>query len=434
MKRKTTAFLLFFTWVMVAAAQSPLKLEDAIRKGLEHNYQILLVKKDSLLLSNDATAGNAGMLPSLTLNGSASGSSNNINQKFATGLEVNRTGVGSSATGANIALAWTLFDGFKMFATLDKLQEIEARGEMLVRQQMEETVAQIIAAYFNIARQQQLQRSLEDLIAIYEERVKIAETRLEAGNGSKADVLQAKIDLNEQKSNLLKQQTLVENGVSELNILLGNEAGTTLLVSEEFELKKGVTEGDAVNDMKQKSASFRLLESDIRIAGLQKKEALSLNYPRIGVQAGYAFNRNSSQAGFALLNQSNGLNYGVNFTWNLYGGGMARRGVEDARVMESMAKIRYEKLLKEQQEKLIQAGTSYRAAVALLSLESQTDSLAEENVSIMMERFALGQSTSLELKDAQNSLLNARIRLANARYDAKISETELLKIRGRLLE
>ena len=107
--------MLLFILPLMVTAQTPLTLEDAIRTGLLNNYQIRLVKNDSAINAKNATAGAAGMLPTLSMNGLATQSTNNLNQKFSTGLEVQRNGVGSGNINGNIALNWTLFDGFKMF-------------------------------------------------------------------------------------------------------------------------------------------------------------------------------------------------------------------------------------------------------------------------------------------------------------------------------
>jgi outer membrane protein TolC len=47
----------------------PLSLLDAIAEGLENNYSILLAHNSAQVSSNNATMGNAGMLPSVNMNG-----------------------------------------------------------------------------------------------------------------------------------------------------------------------------------------------------------------------------------------------------------------------------------------------------------------------------------------------------------------------------
>jgi outer membrane protein TolC len=52
---------------------------------------------------------------------------------------------------------------------------------------------------------------------------------------------------------------------------------------------------------------------------------------------------------------------------------------------------------------------------------------------IALERFRQGVSTYLELREAQKSLEDAYDRLIAARYNTKVSETELLRLKGAIV-
>ena len=69
-----------------------------------------------------------------------------------------------------------------------------------------------------------------------------------------------------------------------------------------------------------------------------------------------------------------------------------------------------------------------------LVLEEENIELARENVNIALERFKQGVSTFIELREAQKSLENAYNRLINARFNTKIAEIELLRLKGDLLK
>jgi len=58
--------------------------------------------------------------------------------------------------------------------------------------------------------------------------------------------------------------------------------------------------------------------------------------------------------------------------------------------------------------------------------------IARENVEIAMERYRLGILTPLELREAQKAYIDAESRLISALYQAKVAETNLLKLTGQL--
>jgi outer membrane protein TolC len=60
--------------------------------------------------------------------------------------------------------------------------------------------------------------------------------------------------------------------------------------------------------------------------------------------------------------------------------------------------------------------------------------LPKENVFISVERLRLGVATVLETRETQRSLEEAYNRLIAARYNTKVAETELLRLKGELVK
>jgi outer membrane protein TolC len=97
--------------------------------------------------------------------------------------------------------------------------------------------------------------------------------------------------------------------------------------------------------------------------------------------------------------------------------------------------IQYQQLFFENQRTLINTGISnayknYDYQKRALALEEENIQLAKENVAIALERFRQGVSTNLELREAQISLQDAYNRLIAARYNTKLSEIELQRLKG----
>jgi len=106
-----------------------------------------------------------------------------------------------------------------------------------------------------------------------------------------------------------------------------------------------------------------------------------------------------------------------------------------------IAKINHENRTyeREQQYKLIETRLSsnyenYRATIALIALEKENLELAKKVLDIAFERFRLANITPVELRESQKTLLDTETRLITAMFEAKIYETELLRLSGKLLE
>ena len=68
-----------------------------------------------------------------------------------------------------------------------------------------------------------------------------------------------------------------------------------------------------------------------------------------------------------------------------------------------------------------------------LALEEENILLAKENVSIVFQVYKLNSNTLIQLKEAEKSLQDAYTRLITARYNTKVAETELLRLKGDLV-
>jgi outer membrane protein TolC len=77
---------------------------------------------------------------------------------------------------------------------------------------------------------------------------------------------------------------------------------------------------------------------------------------------------------------------------------------------------------------------AYQNNLELTQLEVESLENAKLNYEIAMDRYQIGDLSGLELREAQNSLLEAEQRLLTAQYNTKLYEISLLQISGRVGE
>jgi outer membrane protein len=433
---KVVPLLLFILLIQapVVRGQEYISLQQAIEIALKNNYSIQISKNQDDIAKNDNSLGNAGMLPLVSIGAAGSVSNNNTQQHYASGLEVNKNGVTSNTFNAGPQVNWILFDGMKMFATHDKLKELQDMGDLNLKIMIENTVAKIISAYFDIARQKQLLNALNEAISIYQERLSIAETKSRIGNGSDADVLQAKVDLNEQKSAEMRQKVLISNSKTILNVLLSRDSYSVFDIKDSIVITYQPKFEELKSTVIKQNNSLLIAQKNVSVSNYALKEIGAQRYPILAVNAGYNFSRSENSAGFILLNQNLGYTAGFSINWNLFNGLNVNRQIRDAQLNSMNYELLFKDTRNQVESALLIAFTNFQNAIELLHLEEDNITLAKKNVEINLERFRLGYVTSLQLKDAQKSFLDAESRLVAARYDAKVSETELMRLNGALVK
>ncbi len=417
-----------------SSSQETLTLQSVIESALKNNYSVQISRNTSAIAHNEATIGNAGMLPIVGINGGESFSVNNTQQSLSTGAEINRKGAKSTNASLGAALNWTLFDGMKMFVTYDKLKILDQAGGLQLKQQMETTVIGVITAYFEIIRQQQLLSVLDTTIEISKEQVKISESKWQIGSASKMEYLQSTVDLNEQKSLRLSQLLALENAKSALNVLLARGSETTFEVDKTIAFQDNLKLEDFKTSTQSGNTSLAYLQKNLLASELSIKEIKSGFYPKLIGNAGYSYSRATNQASIINLNQNLGLNAGLTFNWTVFDGMNLRRRIKSAQLSLASQKLQLEDTRVQTESAVVVAYRKYTYSLAILKLEEANHKVAEESAMVALERFRTGTSNILELKSVQKALLDAQTRLVNTRYNTKLAETELMRLNGTLVK
>lgn len=414
-------------------AQEILTLDQAIKTGLEKNYEILIAKNNKEISKAQNNMGNAGMSPSVSLNGNMNLSSLNSYQEFSSGTTQDRKGASSSNLGASANLNWMVFDGMKMFAVKKRLSQNEELNAIELKQQMENTIYNIILSYYDISRIHILIKAQEQNLSIYDERKKIAELKLEIGSESKVDYLMIRSDESKVKSDLMQLQLQLINAKAKLNNLLIRTADIDFKTEDSIvtiyepsleELKKST----------EKNSSLMLSKQNELIINQTISEARSTNLPFVQLNGAYNFTRFESQAGFLFLNKQNGLSAGLTASWLIFNGGKNSKLVKERQI-----NLLNQKYLTEQTKLSIDALVyinyqSYITNKKILELEKQNLSDSKEVMNISLERYRIGKANFLETKETQKNLEDAQVRYINALYNVKKAETELLKANGSLVK
>lgn len=436
MTRRSVFALLVLVFVLpkIAAAQDLLTYEAAVAAALEQNYGILLAKQDSLSGALDVAFSNGAYLPRLNATIGTVWNNNNQRQEFSDGTVRERDGVKANNLTGALNLNWTLFDGMKMFITKDRIEETARLSELQIRAQVVATIAAVTNAYYDIVRQKQQLKAIEEQMSVSEERVKVADQKLLTGLGSKPELLQAKVDLNAQKARQLQQQVLIANLKGNLQQLAGMKLPTEFEVEETIPLRNDLTLEDLEAQAPQRNPSLLLAERNIGIAGLVLREMEADRYPTLSFNSAYNFNRLDNQTVVnpfqPLVSRSNGLNFGFTANVPILNNRLVRRNIEQAELDIKFLQLDYESRRTSVSTELRNAYRDFAYQQQALQLEEENIGLAKENVAIALERFRQGVSTYLELREAQKSLEDAYNRLIAARYNAKLAETTLLRLRG----
>ena len=434
MNNKYFLLFLFFIPVKIFSQDSLLTLQQAIEISLKNNYDIRIITNKKDQQENNNSIGNSGMLPNIDANASYTRSSNSLKQKYSNNLEVNRNASLSTNAVADLAATWTIFDGMKMFNTKEKLSELYMLSQDELKIQIENTLQELITAYYSIVKHQQLLKSLREEILFSQERVTISDRKMNNGSGSRLEWLQTKTDFNRQRSIEIELESNIDAERMNLNLLMGRKIETPFAVEDSVIITYKPMIEDLKKSVLDQNNQINYFKRNQRISQLELKEKQSLRFPVINLNAHYIYSKTTNEAGFTLLNQINGFNYGATATIPLFHGLNINRQIKNSKIDALNSDISFENMQSQINSDLLNAWRTFKKNFELLQIEEQNIGYAREVLSVSQERYRIGMSSVIEQQNVQRTFEEAMKRLAEARFNAKISETILRRLNGELVK
>ncbi|MFZ4058301.1 MAG: TolC family protein [Ferruginibacter sp.] len=433
MKKFSLLVIVSLIAATVVAQQPLLTLTDAVKIAIQNNYDILIAKNLVEAATINNNWGNAGALPTIALTANKTLASNNLQQNLSNGTIIKRDGASVNNLNAGVAVNWRFFDGMRMYATKNRLAELEKIGEINFTRMVNETAYDVISSYLNIVRLKQQVKATQEVIALNNERLKIATAKFKIGTSAKTDQLQAEVDLNEQKALLLGFENNISIEKSNLNTFLARAASTPFETADSIQLQiPGIDYTAIQQKLSTQNPQVLLAKSNLAVLMQTKKEINAQRLPSANLGANYNFLRNKNAAGFTLLNQSYGPSATIGLSIPIFNGGNVKRQLKVADIDIKNQQLANQQIQQQLNNTLNNAFLNYNNGKSLATLEQQNLLLVKENNLINLERFRLQSITSVELRQGQLNYASAQTRLINSLFQAKIAEAEMLLLAGEI--
>lgn len=424
--------LLVFGIAIPGNSQELLTVEDAVKIALENNYDIKIASNDLKIDQQNVSLANAGILPNLNAVVTENSSILDTKQTQQDGSIRELDGAKNMNLSYGVALNWTVFDGFRMFARYDQLKELQKLGDAELKLAIFTKVSDVISTYYDLAQQKQQLTALDTAIVISNLRVTTADNRYRIGKASKLEVLNAQVDLNTDTTTLLRQKELYANTKISLNELLARPVNTAFEIVEEIKIDESLLLPELMDLAEKQNPQLQTQIINKRVTELQARQIKANRYPIVSVSSGYNFTRSESSLGFAAHSTGNGLTYGINASMNIFNGGLQNRNEKIAKLQIENSQILIDQQLQTLRSQLSSFYQTYLTNLQLTKLEAKNEEIAKENMDITLAKFRIGTITPLEFRDAQLNYVNAKVRNSDAQYQAKVSEINLKELAGNL--
>ncbi len=388
------------------------------------------------IAKNNSSIFNSGFLPTIAASSGANYRRENQDVTFQdpTRPAVAIDGAETKSYNAALSLNYTIFDGLGRKYNYQQLKETYNLSEIQARETIENTYLQLFTVYFQIARLSENTSNFSEALTISKKRLERANYQYNYGQSTKLELLNAEVDVNNDSIAFITSKQQLNNAKRGLNIILGVDQAPNFEVETQVDFIKMMNFDDLLQKTMANNALLKQNEQNIAINEFNIKISKSQFLPRLGLNSSYGWNKSDNPATSFLAGATiTGLNAGLNLTWNLFDGGTTKTRIANAKIALDNQQILLEQQKITIQNNLKNTWENYQNQLFILNSQEKNVQTNQDNFNRTEERYKLGQVTSIEFRQAQINLINAKTAFNNAKFDAKLIEIQLLQLSGDIL-
>ncbi len=430
-------YIILLLFPNLLSAQNKLSLMDAIKIGLQENYDIQISSKNQKINQINNNWANAGALPTINLSAKKEEALSDQTKNPTSFMPYE---LRSEAINGTANVSWTLFNGFAIRANKAKLKNLEEISNNNATLTIENTIQGIILQYYNCILQKQRVELLQKVVSLAKNRLEYQQTKYDIGVSSKIDLLQIENAMLTDSSNLILQQLNYTNSVKNLNLTLGQDVEIEWVFTDEidteirlfnYENLKASTLADNTN-IKNQYYNIQLAKQDIRLS----KAAF---YPMISINSGASYNESTYDIGDLVNEMDNtgeSINYFANFSVNfrIFDGGKLYNTLRKVKVQKEINELQYEKVKKEVVFQLSLTNDKYNSRISAFSLNERAFKIAKTNYNLATDKQNRGTINSFMLRDIEIAYITSGINAQQSAYNLMESKIALLKITGGIIQ
>ncbi len=321
----------------------------------------------------------------------------------------------------NVSADMLIFDFGKTKAYADTAKRVYEARQADTRATINSIIYDIKVTYYNILFAQAQVKVYEDTVQDYELQLNQAWGFYNLGKKAKIDVVTAEYNLGKARLNLVKAQNILEVAYVQLSKIMGIPEYKNYELADELSLNRfNINVEDALKTAYDVRPELISAKKNVEAAQLNLR-AQKRNYtPDLGLSASF---------GYGVGNDYNvrSTQYGVGLKYNAFNIALVKKQVDEARAGYKKALADYDDA---------KDNVYYNVKKGYLDLETTAEEIriaklaldqAKEQYRQVTGRYKAGVGDAIELKDGENTYLNARLDFYNAMLNYNVAAASLEK-------
>lgn len=340
-------------------------------------------------------------------------------------------GGGRNTTSAGLSLGWLIYD-FGARASSIRSSELTLSALQLSHDDsLQAVLKSAVDAYYQWFTADASLVAAREAESAASETLRAAESRFQAGTGTREDILQAQTAQAQARLTVIQREGDRENAIGALAVVLGAPANTPLTLAAPANASPSAPDAALPdwNAMLERSSTLRpdLRAQQLRIdvAEANRDNTAAGGRPTISLSARDSYSYSDGSDG-------NSGSVGINLSVPLFSGFRTTYQTRAAEKQVEIERANYEKLKQSSSLELWQAWQGVRTAAATVTAADTVLASAQESLRAARARYQAGLGNLINVLNAQSTLANASQQQSRARYDWYRARITLARASGEL--
>ncbi len=411
-------------------------METALARAYQGNPQ--LNAQRAIVRQNDEGVSQAlsGYRPTLSATASVAEQYTNITEvfpplpgapgPFANGFSFSTKGYTTPYT-VGVNGQQTLYNGNQNANRVRKAESQVSAARETLRMMEESVLLSAAAAYMDMSRDAANLDVQQNNVRVLQRTLKDTHNRFDAGQVTATDVAQSEAQLAAGEATLHAAESTLMTTRANYRRIIGVEAANLAPASPVDRLSpNNLNAAIAVGATENPSISAALYGVDV--AQLQVKIAEGALLPTLALQGSV---QQQTYSNILTPNLFLG-SVGVNLTVPIYQGGAEYSAVRLNKEVVGQQRLNVDQVRDQNRADIVQAWGQLQAAKAQVEAANRQNDAAERALGGVRNEALAGERTTLDVLNAEQALVNARISLIFAQHDRVVASYALLSAVGRL--
>jgi outer membrane protein len=420
--RSARAGVLALVFCSLPALAHAETLREALTSAYRNNPAILSALLNVKSTSENIALAKAAKLPTL-------GASVGVNNSYTFNGKNEPLDIPSVTVG--LSYNQTLFDNFKSDADIEAARAITEASRYSLQNSEQNIFLAVVQAYMGVIRDTQLAQLRQENVTFYQAQVQSAKDRLEIGEGTKIDVSQAEARLAQGTAAYQSAVTSLQTSRASYERYVGHPP-KNLTTSYRLGTLMPKNLDSAISEAVSSHPAILAAKAGVRAAQANSDAANAAFGPTLNFTSSLGSTVIGPDTAFGPNDASPRLSAGFSLSIPIYGGGRYGASIRKANIEQIKSEVDALAARDQIKESVISAWSSLQNANAQIASATTAVASGELSLEGVVQSRDVGQSTTLDVLNAQSELTSIREGLIQANAGKVIASFALVAATGHL--